>query len=156
MSVDGQAQQQSTTAKPGLSLRELRFLTPTVSATSSAQPTFLIGSCSAGTPLSASGSPDPNGTRPIGDLSRYSRLIRIRKSDSGFVRARADAQWDVEELRNVLGYLPAGLEVWAEGPLKNADVSAGIGFAVPVRDLIGNTCRAYLSATVIEESMQSH
>jgi hypothetical protein len=118
-----------------------------------AEPTLtpLIGSCSAGAPILEDGSPDPKGVRPVGELTQYSQLVWIRESDSGFVRARADAQWGANDPRNVLGYLPAGSYVWAEGPLKNAAVSAGPGFAVPVRDLSGRTCRVYLSHTVVEQ-----
>jgi hypothetical protein len=137
----------------GPSLAELRRLMPPANVAPNAEPALapLIGSCSAGTPLLADGSPDPEGVRPVGELTKYSQLVRIRESDFGFVRARADAQWAADESRNILGYLPAGSFVWAEGPLKNAAVSAGPGFAVPVRDLSGRSCRVYISQTVIEE-----
>ena len=134
-----------------LSLAELRRLTPTVEA-KAGDPVALLGSCGAGAPIRAEdGTLDPKGARPIGEPSAYSRVIRIKGSESGFVRARADAQWSSDDLRNVLGYLPAGSTVRAEGPLKNADYSAGVGYAVAVRDLAGRTCRAYLSHTVVEE-----
>ena len=137
----------------GPSLEELRHLMPPANSLPNAEPTLtpLIGSCSAGTPILADGSPDPEGVRPVGDLTRYSQLVWIRESEFGFVRARADAQWVADENRNVLGYLPADSYVWADGPVSNAAFSAGLGFAVPVRDLSGRTCRVYISHTVVEE-----
>jgi hypothetical protein len=42
-----------------------------------------------------------------------------------------------------------GSYVWAEGPLKDDDASAGVGWAVPVRDLNGKDCRAYVSSLVV-------
>ena len=141
------------TVEKGPSLAELRHLMPPGDIAPTAEPTLtpLIGSCRVGTPILADGSIDPEGVRPVGDLTKYSQLVWVRESDSGFVRARADAQWVADDLRNVLGYLPAGSHVWAEGPLRNASFSAGPGFAIPVRDLSGRTCRVYISHTVVEE-----
>lgn len=149
----GPAWGQASPNDSGLSLAELRRVTPTLDAKAGGTvlPVALLGSCSAGAPILPEGSLDPEGVHPIGELTAYSRIIRIRNTDSGFVRARADAQWSADDLRNLLGYLPAGSTVSAEGPLKNAAFSAGIGYAVPVRDLAGKTCRAYLSQTVVEE-----
>jgi hypothetical protein len=106
----------------------------------------LIGSCDAGSPINLDDSSlEAGGGRPVGPLSTYTALLQIAQSDSGFVRARANAVWDASDLRNLLGLLRSGSYVWAEGPLHDNRVSAGIGYAVPVRDQNGRECRAYVS-----------
>jgi len=89
--------------------------------------------------------------RPLGDLADYSTRIRAMDSALGFIRIRSEAIWSGEDLSNVLGTVPSGTVLWAEGPLKNAEISMGIGYAVAIRDKDGRTGRGYVSRTVIEE-----
>jgi hypothetical protein len=135
----------------GPSLPELAALVPPAPPPKQPVPSLasLIGDCAAGQPLLANGATESKGARPVGDLASYATLIQIVSSPSGFVRARANADWSNKDRRNVLGFLRAGSYVWAEGPLKNGDFSAGIGWAVPVRDPGGKDCRAYLSQSVV-------
>jgi len=112
-------------------------------------PAILIGVCASGQTFLANGSNDGNGARPVGDLAGYRALIQIVSVPNGFVRARASAEWPIDVRGNVLGFLRTGSYVWAEGPLKNGSYSAGLGWAVPVRDLSGRECRAYVSSTVV-------
>jgi len=92
---------------------------------------------------------DSSGAHPVGDLTNYTSLIQINSAPNGFVRARASAEWPSDVRGNVLGFLRTGSYVWAEGPLKNDGYSAGLGWAVPVRDLSGKECRAYVSSTLV-------
>lgn len=135
----------------GPTLPELAALIPPAPLPKEAVPSFavLIGDCAAGQPILVSGEMDSGGARPVGDLTSYTTLIQIIAVPNGFARARANAIWDNDDRRNVLGFLRAGSYVWAEGPLKNGEFSAGLGWAVPVRDLSGKECRAYLSHTVV-------
>jgi len=107
----------------------------------------LVGDCDGGTPLTAEGV-EEGPAHEVGDLAAYDVLVRIADVPEGYVRARADAHW-TSDRRNVLGYLPAGTSLWAQGPLKDTEGSGGLGYAVPVRDLAGATCRAYISYTVV-------
>ncbi len=83
--------------------------------------------------------------RPLGDLADYHIQLRAKQNTLGFIRIRSDAQWT-----RVLGTVPCGTILWGEGPLKDAEVSSGIAYAVAVRDKEGHICRGYVSLTVIE------
>jgi hypothetical protein len=135
----------------GPSLLELAALVPPVPPPKQPVPSLatLIGDCASGQPHVANGATDSKGVRPVGDLTTYRALIQIISAPNAFVRARASAGWPSQDRRNVLGFLRAGSYVWAEGPLKDGDPSAGVGWAVPVHDLSGKDCRAYLSNTVV-------
>ena len=132
----------------GRSLAELARLIAPAPPPTTPTPTLakLIGSCDAGSPINLDDSSlEAGGGRPVGTLSTYTTLLQIGESDSGFVRARANAVWDASDLRNLLGLLRSGSYVWAEGPLHDNRVSVGIGYAVPVRDLNGHECRVYVA-----------
>jgi hypothetical protein len=86
----------------------------------------------------------------IGNLADYSIRVRAKSSDLGFIRIRSDASWSAEDTSNVLGKIPSGTVLWAQGPLKNAEHSNGIGYAVAIRDKDGRVGRGYVSFTIIE------
>jgi len=90
------------------------------------------------------------GGREIGDLSNYSFRLRAKSNTLGFIRVRRQAIWDVEDTESVLGTVPCGTLLWGNGPLKNAEFSAGVGYAVPLRDAGGNQSRGYVSYTVVD------
>jgi len=100
------------------------------------KPTLIEGSCEGG--------------RELGDLSHYALRLRAKPNTLGFIRVRSWASWDAGDLSNVLGTVPCGAILWGEGPLKNAEYSCGIGYAVAVRDSQGRRCRGYVSYTVVE------
>ncbi len=88
--------------------------------------------------------------RDLGDLAGYSLRVRSKEAKLGFVRVRSDASWFAEDKSNILGTVPTGTVMRAEGPLKNAEGSNGIGYAVAVRDKDGRTGRGYVSYTVVD------
>jgi len=88
--------------------------------------------------------------RELGDLAGYSIRLRAKQNSLGFIRVRRDAIWTLEDLSNVLGTVPCGTLLWGQGPLKNAEHSMGVGYAVAVRDAQGRQCRGYVSYTVVE------
>ena len=89
--------------------------------------------------------------RSVGDIKEYSQRLQAKKTSLGFIRIRSYAVFSVEDQTNILGTVPAGTLLWGVGPLKNADFSAGIGYAVLIRDKLGKTCRGYVSITVVDE-----
>lgn len=91
------------------------------------------GSCAAG--------------RSLGDISGYAIPLRAEQNNLGYIRIRSDACW--RDLNNVIGTVPCGTLLWAEGPLKDADEPGGIGYAVAVQDDQGHICRGYVSYTVV-------
>lgn len=90
------------------------------------------------------------GGRELGDLSSYGVRLRAKPDSLGFIRVRREAVWTLEDLSNVLGTVPCGTILWGEGPLKNAEYSMGVGYAVAVRDSQCRQCRGYVSYTVVE------
>lgn len=86
----------------------------------------------------------------LGDVAQYTVRLRAKQNSIGFIRVRRDAIWTLEDLSNVLGTVPCGTLLWGQGPLKNAEYSAGVGYAVAVRDAQGRQCRGYVSYTVVE------
>ena len=90
------------------------------------------------------------GGRELGDPSHYSVRLRAKPNTLGFIRVRSWASWPAGDPSNVLGTVPCGAILWGEGPLKNAEYSCGIGYAVALRDSQGRQCRGYVSYTVVE------
>ncbi len=103
----------------------------------------LIGRCDAGSQLDPGGVVAGAAALPVGDLAMYDTPVTLASTASGFVRARAQAAFAASEDRNLLGYLVAGQPVLAQGPLKDAEGSMGVGYALAVRDVLGVQCRAY-------------
>ena len=95
--------------------------------------------------------------REVGDTTFYNKKLRIKINSLGFVRARKDAScFEVSVCdENIIGNAPDDITVYGHGPLKNADFSAGIAYAVIVEDTSGKRCRGYLSYTVLEEGVLS-
>jgi hypothetical protein len=89
--------------------------------------------------------------RAMGDLAHYSTPLRAKNSSLGFIRIRSDANWNAENSTNVLGTVPSGTLLWAEGPLKDWDTPSGIGYAVAIRDKEGHTGRGYVSFQVVDQ-----
>jgi hypothetical protein len=95
--------------------------------------------------------------REIGNLKRYSIRLRAENNDLGYIHIRANAACFEEGRKaNILGTVPCGTILYGYGPLKNADYSAGIAYAVAVQDENGNKCKGYVSFTVIEFLDKSH
>jgi hypothetical protein len=82
--------------------------------------------------------------------SEYDLRLFIPPNSLGSVRLRSRLSFDAQDLRNLLGHAPTNTIVAARGPMKNAPVSMGIGYAVRVRDRQGLECEGYVSGTVIE------
>ncbi|MCE5325160.1 MAG: hypothetical protein LLG01_01975 [Planctomycetaceae bacterium] len=90
------------------------------------------------------------GGLPLGDLAEYSRRIKVPPNALGYVRIRSTLSWDADDKSNMLGTVPCGTLLWAQGPLKNPDFGNAIGYAVAVRDRAGRSCRGYVSYTVVD------
>ena len=90
------------------------------------------------------------GGRELVDLADYRVRLRAKQNSLGFIRIRREAIWTLEDLSNVLGTVPCGTILWGRGPVKNADYSMGVGYAVAVRDAQGRQCRGYVSYTVVD------
>ena len=90
--------------------------------------------------------------REVGDTLLYRILVHIRKNNLGCVRVRKDAScFEVPNCEfNVVGKIKDDLWVYASGPLKNAEFSAGIAYAIIVKDLSSKFSRGYLSESVID------
>jgi hypothetical protein len=109
------------------------------------------GSCAAGRPIAASGAVKDEHVAAVGDVAEYRVCLRVTPGEGQeHARIRANAVWPAEDMRNVLGRVPAGALLWGQGPLKNAEFSAGIGYAVAVQDDRGETCRGYIAGLVVE------
>lgn len=95
-----------------------------------------------------------DGCKETGDISVYNIKIHIKINSLGFVRVRKNAAcFDVSVCDdNIIGNLPDDVTVYGQGPLKNADFSAGIAYAVIIEDTSGKKCRGYLSYTVLGEN----
>ncbi|MES0491976.1 MAG: hypothetical protein ABUK01_18425 [Leptospirales bacterium] len=90
------------------------------------------------------------GANPMGNIESYDALLKIKQNSLKFIRVRSCPVWDTGTNLNVLGTIPTGITIPANGPLKNFSFSAGIGYAVPLQDLEGKYCRGYVSATVVK------
>lgn len=89
--------------------------------------------------------------REAGDTSVYGQLVHIKKNSLGYVRIRKDATcFNPECVVNLIGIIPDDITIYVQGPLKNADYSDGIAYALIVEDKKGKRCRGYLSFTVLE------
>lgn len=105
----------------------------------------LEGSCRAARVIDAQGialAP----ARPAGDLARYHTPLVVVGDER--VRVRANAMWPADDLRNVIGTISAGVRLLGDGPLKDSEVSAGVGYAIAVADSSGRRCRGYVSLLV--------
>ena len=96
--------------------------------------------------------------REIGSLDQYSIRMKVGTSPTDSISVRSDAScFEIQSCgHNILGKIKSGTIVYAQGPLKNADYSAGIAYAFPVKDQDGNICRAYLSYLNVEVIMPHH
>lgn len=86
---------------------------------------------------------------PLGDITDYTVKLRAKHSHLGFIRIRSRALFDAET-DNVLGTVPGGTILWGQGPLKDGEISDGLGYAVAIRDKDGNIRRGYVSLTVVD------
>jgi len=86
----------------------------------------------------------PSGDGPVYQY-RHKRIIGTSKTDS--IRVKSDATcFQIKDCdHNVLGRIKSGTVVFTTDGLKNNGGSAGIAYAFLVRDVNGDTCRAYLS-----------
>lgn len=109
----------------------------------------LDGRCDAGHTIANEADFEERGARAVGDVAAYDRTIRFL--GAGTVRVRSNAVFPRENLSNVLGNARAGRCHRADGPLKDADVPGGVGYAVRVRDRAGVVCRGYVSASVVDD-----
>jgi hypothetical protein len=107
------------------------------------------GSCAAAHSIDAEGIAATTPARPVGDVARYRVPLWLTEER---VRVRANAMWDGADLRNVIGTARGGRWVLGEGPLRDAELGAGIGYAVVVEDPSGQRCRGYVSITVVRPS----
>jgi hypothetical protein len=85
-----------------------------------------------------------DGAPTLGDVSRYATPLRVNRSGA---RVRSRALFDAET-NNVIGALPGGAEILAEGPLKDAEFSDGVGWAIIFSDG-QRSCRGYVSDSVV-------
>lgn len=105
---------------------------------------FISGSCENG--------------REIGNLDQYSIKMKVGTSPTDSIHVRSDAScFEIKRCHhNILGKIKSGTIIYAQGPLKNRDFSAGIAYAFPVKDKNGNICRAYLSYLNVERIETTH
>ena len=91
--------------------------------------------------------------REVGNLEQYSIKMKVGSSESDSISVRSDAScFNLEGCdHNILGKIKSGTIIYAQGPLKNSDFSAGLAYAFPVKDRNGNVCRGYLSYLNVEE-----
>lgn len=85
--------------------------------------------------------------RDVGEMSQYRIKMKIGTSSTGDISVRSDAAcFEIGACNhNILGKIPSGTIIYAQGPLKNRGGSAGIAYAFPVRDKDDNICRGYMS-----------
>lgn len=95
--------------------------------------------------------------KETGDTSVYNTKINLKINSLGFVRVRKNAAcFDVRVCdNNIIGNVPDDVMVYGQGPLKNADFSAGIAYAVIIEDTSGKRCRGYLSYTVLGDNTKA-
>jgi hypothetical protein len=86
---------------------------------------------------------------PIGDPSLYRILLRTKDPQGSPINIRSTPNW-MSDTANILGTIPAGSLLEGVGPLKDAQGSTGIGYAVMVRDPAGLTGRGYVSLSVVD------
>ncbi|WP_428266944.1 hypothetical protein [Haliangium sp.] len=87
--------------------------------------------------------------RSAGAAGRYRVRLRVIAGADHAVPVRADAHFDPGDDDNIIGELPAGTLVWADGPVASG---RGIGYAIPVRGHTGRVCRGYVSASAVERA----
>ena len=104
------------------------------------------GVCAGARPIDAEGHLGES-AREVGELARYRVPLFITEER---VRVRASAMWSGEDHRNVIGTTAGRRWVLGHGPLTDAEVRSGIGYAVVVEDASGERCRGYLSLTVLQ------
>lgn len=104
------------------------------------------GSCARARPIGADGRPSGASARPPGDLDVYRTPLFVREAR---VRVRANAMWPSGDRRNVIGTIRGPRWVLGEGPLEDAALGAGVGYAVVVEGRDGERCRGYLSTRVL-------
>ncbi|WP_152629953.1 hypothetical protein [Haliangium ochraceum] len=81
--------------------------------------------------------------RHPGQAERYRVALRTLISPSASIPVYADARLGGAGGSNLLGELPSGVSVLAEGPLASG---GGVGYALIVRGHAGRLCRGYVSA----------
>lgn len=103
------------------------------------------GSCARGRRLDAEGR-ERGPAMPAGAPDRYQHPLWVTEER---VRVRANAAWPEGDQRNVIGTIAGHRLILGQGPLRDAEVRAGVGYAIVVQDARGRRCRGYLSLTVL-------
>jgi hypothetical protein len=106
------------------------------------------GSCSAARIIDAEGNAE-EGAREVGDLGRYETP---RWTPEERLRVRANARFSSGDHRNLIGTLEGPAWILTYGPVKDAQVSAGLAAVVAVEDDDGARCRGYVSETVLRRA----
>ena len=86
--------------------------------------------------------------RSPGSAARYRVLIQVRGTPGTLVPVRADSRFDPFLEANVIGRLPSGSALMAEGPVHDASTGR-TGYAVILRGVSGRVCRGYLGASAV-------
>ncbi|MBL4635850.1 MAG: hypothetical protein JKY56_18465 [Kofleriaceae bacterium] len=109
------------------------------------------GTCGSGKPIDEEGKLAAS-SRPLGNLSDYDDCIYVPQNSLGFVRIRANANWSIEDQRNVIGRVPGGTYLSTSTETKGI---GGIGYIVAVMGSDGQTCAGYVSQAVTEAHPQN-
>ncbi len=86
----------------------------------------------------------------VGDVGAYTSVVCVDANRAGSVYVRADPEFFGDDHDNVVGTLASGICVRAQGPLKRQ--GGPLAWAVPVDDDEGNSCRGYVSDSVVKSS----
>jgi hypothetical protein len=85
-------------------------------------------------------------TKEYSSLEQFPKRLIVKH---GGARFRSSPEFNAAQLANVLGFVAEKNEIYAAGPIKNRDW--GIYYTIPVIDVRGELCLAYVSIAVVTE-----
>ena len=88
--------------------------------------------------------------RPLKAFADYQVPLRAKNNNQGFINIRTDYTLSDEYGPEILGTIRSGTILWA-AKYYQKKATMGIGYVVAVRDRIGNTCRGWVSKSVVDE-----
>lgn len=88
--------------------------------------------------------------RPIEAFADYQVPLRAKDNKWGFINIRTDYTSSDEYGPELLGTIQSGTILWA-AKYYQKKATMGIGYVVAVRDRTGNTCRGWVSKSVVDE-----
>ena len=88
--------------------------------------------------------------RPLEAFADYRVPLRAKDNNWGFINIRTDYTLSDESGPEILGTIQSGTILWA-AKYYQKKAAMGIGYVVAVRDRTGNTCRGWVSKSVVDE-----